>query len=72
MQMLMMTCQSFSSRNTRGVTLSHDSPEANRPTQSRLARGQLRAGDAVFDSPQANFGEKCGPDFHERSHDSPL
>jgi hypothetical protein len=26
---------------------SHDSPEANRPTQSWLARGQLRAGDVV-------------------------
>jgi hypothetical protein len=60
-------------RPSSGTTGSHDSSEANldRETQSRLARGQLLAGDIVMtrprptlggghnhDSPEANLGQE--------------
>jgi hypothetical protein len=53
-------------RPSSGERRSHDSPEANpgRETQSRLARGQPRAGDAVTTRPRPTSGGR-------RNQDSP-
>jgi hypothetical protein len=63
-------CITTHPRPTPGGRRSHDSSEANlwRETQSQLARGQHRAGDAVMTRSRPTLGRRCGHGSPEANH----